>query len=137
VRAHRRRPCPTVLLAGDSADLPELRALIATLPQDAYGQVYVEVAAPVQVEPLATPVRVAVTWLVRETPAGLHARGELLARAVDAWTAEWLPAGVRDARRIAWVGCAAAPAIADRFRTMRAQADTGSGIPAVGVEGAE
>lgn len=111
--------------------------LAATLPADAYGQVYVEVASAVQIEPVTTPARVVVTWLVRETEAGVAPRGELLAKAVDAWTAEWMPAGVRDDRRIAWVGCAAAPAIAERFRAVRSRALTDAGIPAVGLEDAE
>lgn len=111
--------------------------LAATLPEDAYGQVYVEVASAVQIEPVTTPARVVVTWLVRESDAGVAPRGALLARAVDAWTAEWMPAGVRDDRRIAWVGCAAAPAIAERFRAVRSRALADAGIPAVGVEDAE
>lgn len=134
MRAHRGRPGPTVLLAGDSADLPDLLALAATLPADAYGQVYVEVASAVQIEPLPTPARVAVTWLVREHDDGIAARGALLAAAVDGWIAEWMPAGVRDDRRIAWVGCAAAPRIADRYRLLQERSMTAAamGLPAVG-----
>jgi len=134
VRAHRGRPGPTVLLAGDSADLPDLLALASTLPADAYGQVYVEVASAVQIEPLPTPARVAVTWLVREHDHGIAARGALLAAAVDGWIAEWMPAGVRDDRRIAWVGCAAAPRIADRYRLLQERSMTAAamGLPALG-----
>jgi NADPH-dependent ferric siderophore reductase len=119
VRAHRGRPGPTVLLLGDSADLAELDVILATLPRDAYGQVFVEVAAPVEVERLATPARVAVTWLVRETDAGLCARGELLVRAVDGWLTEWGPA--MDGRSIVWIGCSTSPAIADRYRAIRSE----------------
>jgi NADPH-dependent ferric siderophore reductase len=119
VRAHRGRPGPTVLLAGDSADLRDLRALAASLPADAYGQVYVEVASAVQIERLETPVRVAVTWLVREQESDIAARGVLLTAAVDGWIAEWMPEGVRDDRRIAWVGCSATPQLAERYRTLQ------------------
>jgi NADPH-dependent ferric siderophore reductase len=117
VRAHRGRPRPTVLLLGDSTDLAELDVILSTLPRDAYGQVFVEVASAVQVECLVTPARVAVTWLVRETEAGMTTRGELLVRAVDGWLTEWAPA--MDTRSIVWVGCSSRPDIADRYRAVR------------------
>ena len=131
MRTHRGRPGPTVLLAGDSADLRDLRALAATLPADSYGQVYVEVASARQIEDLVTPVRVVVTWLVRETVAGMAVRGALLTAAVDGWIAEWMPEGVRDDRRIAWVGCAAAPRLADRYRALqeRSMSAAAMGLP--------
>lgn len=139
MRAHRGRPGPTVLLAGDSADLRDLRALVATLPAAAYGQVIVEVAAAVQIERLQTPARVAVTWLVREREGGVAARGRLLAAALDAWIDEWMPAGVRDDRRIAWIGCGAAPGPAARYRTLqdRSMTATAMGLPAVGIDDGE
>jgi NADPH-dependent ferric siderophore reductase len=139
VRAHRGRPGPTVLLAGDGADLRDLRALVATLPADAYGQVYVEVASAGQVERLMTPARVAVTWLVRERERGVAARGRLLTAAVDAWIDEWMPAGVRNDSRVAWIGCAAAPRLAARYRALQARSMTavGMGLPAVGTDDAE
>jgi len=140
VRAHRGRPGPTVLLAGDASDLRDLRALISTLPADAYGQVYVEVADAAQVERLAKPPRVAVTWLVREGEDGSTTDpGVLLGAAVDGWIAEWMPAGARDDRRIAWVGCAAVPRIADRYRVLQERSMTAAamGLPTVEVDEAE
>ena len=136
MRAHRGRPGPTVLLAGDGADLGDLEALIATLPADAYGQVYVEVGAADEVRPLPTPRRVHVTWLVRGADA---APGTLLCSAVEAWTAEWMPDGHRDDRRIAWVGCASAPRIAARYRRLqeRSMSAAAMGLPVVDVDGAE
>lgn len=131
MRSHRGRPGPTVLLAGDSADLRDLSALAATLPADAYGQVYVEVASAVQIEAMPTPVRVAVTWLVRESATGVAERGVLLTAAIDAWIAEWMPAGERNDGRIAWVGCSAAPHIADRYRLLQERSMTAAamGLP--------
>jgi NADPH-dependent ferric siderophore reductase len=133
VRAHRGRPRPTVLLAGDSADLRDLRALAATLPADAYGQVYVEVASAVQAEAIEVPARVVVTWLVRDREDGVAARGALLGAAVDGWIAEWMPEGVRNDQRIAWIGCSAAPAIADRYRELqeRSMSAAAMGLPTV------
>lgn len=90
--------------------------ILSTLPRNAYGQVFVEVASEVQIERLATPARVAVTWLVRGTASG-PARGELLVRAVDGWLAEWAPA--MDLASIAWIGCSARPEIAHRYRGIR------------------
>lgn len=131
MRSHRGRPRPTVLLAGDSADLRDLRALAATLPEDAYGQVYIEVASAVQIESLRTPARVALTWLVREGETGVAERGALLTAAIDGWIAEWMPAGERNDRRIAWVGCSAAPHIADRYRLLQERSMTAAamGLP--------
>jgi NADPH-dependent ferric siderophore reductase len=139
VRAHRGRPGPTVLLAGDGADLRDLRALLAILPVDAYGQVYVEVASAVQIERLEVPARVAVTWLERERETSSAVRGALLTTAVDAWIDEWMPAGVRNDGRIAWIGCAAAPRIATRYRTLqdRSMTAAGMGLPTVGPDGVE
>jgi NADPH-dependent ferric siderophore reductase len=136
VRAHRGRPGQSVLLAGDETDLRDLHALIATLPADAYGQVYVEVDAAERIESLATPARVVTTWLVREPAAEA---GALLADAVAAWIAEWMPEGACDQRRIAWIGCAAAPRIADRYRVLQERSMTAPamGLPAVGIDDAE
>jgi NADPH-dependent ferric siderophore reductase len=119
VRAHRGRPGPTVLLAGDGADLRDLRALASALPADAYGQVYVEVAAAEQIERLDAPARVTVSWLVRAGAERVAPRGALLTAAVEAWIAEWMPPGARDDRRIAWIGCACVPALAERYRTLQ------------------
>lgn len=113
--------------------------MLESLPADAYGQVYVEVASSVRVEPLARPARVAVTWLVRDPDGATGPRGELLVRAVDGWAAEWMTAP--DPRRVVWIGCAAGPEIAERYRRLRAQpaleiqndAVLTDGIPANGV----
>jgi NADPH-dependent ferric siderophore reductase len=136
VRAHRGRPRPSVLLAGDAGDLADLRALAATLPLDAYGQVVVEVDSPAAIVPLPVPERVATTWLVRPDGA---APGAALATAVDAWIAEWMPAGTRCDSRIAWIGCAAAPRIAERYRLLqeRSMSAAAMGLPVVGIDEAE
>lgn len=128
-----------MLLAGDGADLRELRALAATLPSDAYGQVYVEVDSAARVEQLDLPARVCVTWLVREGDAGTAPCGALLTAAVTAWIDEWMPEGVRDDRRIAWVGCASAPRLAERYRRLQERSMTAAamGLPVVGVDDAE
>lgn len=84
---------PVVAIA-TSRDLGELREWLAALDPQAYGQVFVEAgpqAAPAEtrVDPaaqtLATPDRVGVTWLRSAERAGAA-----LAKAVDAWFAEWL-----------------------------------------------
>lgn len=73
-----------ILLAGDESSLETIRLILATLPANARGQVFVEVQSEQQVEPLAAPGRFAVCWLVRD-------RGQALRRSVDAWLAEMLP----------------------------------------------
>lgn len=73
-----------ILLAGDEASLGTMRMILATLPANARGQVFVEVQSDADIESLAAPGRFAVCWLVRE-------RGQSLRRSVDAWLTEMLP----------------------------------------------
>ena len=83
------------LLAGDGADLPQLQRAIERLPVDAYGQVFVEIAAPIQIRRLTAPERMTVTWLCRGSVAGRggrpHPRGARLVEAIRGWIAEWMP----------------------------------------------
>jgi NADPH-dependent ferric siderophore reductase len=86
-----------VLLAGRADDLPVIETALATLPERARGQVFVEVANAGEVRELAAPGRVCVTWLVRE-------RGRSLDSALEAWLAEMLPVEAdRDHRVYAWI----------------------------------
>jgi NADPH-dependent ferric siderophore reductase len=84
-----------VLAAGDASDLPGLRTWCAALPEDSYGQVFVEVFSPIQTEELQAPPGINVTWIYRErlretTRPGLGIpRCQALADAVDAWLDEW------------------------------------------------
>jgi len=73
-----------ILLAGDSEHLETIRMILATLPANARGQVFVEVESESEVGTLVAPGRFAICWLVRE-------RGQSLARSLDAWLAEMLP----------------------------------------------
>ncbi|MFB2555824.1 SIP domain-containing protein [Herbiconiux liangxiaofengii] len=83
-----------VLIAGTEADLGEIRALVASLGERAAGQVFVEVPSAAMVDPISTPERVTVTWLVRdartgEMGSGLScAPGQAVGRAVHAWVGE-------------------------------------------------
>lgn len=113
----RRDSAPHILAVGDSADLPTIADLLLRLPAGAYGQVYLEVAAPVQTRALAAPRRVAVTWLCRDQPLGMPRpmarRGELAARAIEAWVAEWMPEEFidEDDPIMMWIGCRANPLV--------------------------
>jgi len=82
-----------VLVAADEAGIETARALLATLPANARGTVFVEVEHLDDAEPVAAPSRMSVRLLVRD-------RGQRLDAAVDAWLAEMLPA---DASRTPWV----------------------------------
>ncbi|UOQ58830.1 SIP domain-containing protein [Leucobacter allii] len=100
-----------VLAAGDVSDLPELRGWLAGLPETAYGRVFIEVFAEMQIEPLPVPPHVGVTWLCREQreasprPGVGRRRGEALAGAVEAWFQEWLWADSEAVRNIQlWMG---------------------------------
>jgi NADPH-dependent ferric siderophore reductase len=68
------RPNPDAdwyLFAGDEAALPAMAAAIEALPADAAGRAYVEVDTEADIQPVAAPAGVEVTWLFRHgaTPA--------------------------------------------------------------------
>lgn len=95
----RRPPRPTRvqhLLAADESSLPELDALLATLPACSTGRVFIEVPDASFLAPLSAPPRMTVTWLDRGRRSGAPgtgracAPGEALARAVTAWADEMM-----------------------------------------------
>lgn len=84
-----------VMAAGDITDIPAIKTWCESLPAQSYGQVFIEVFSPIQIEPITAPAGVGVTWICRELlgPSTLPgvgiARGEGLVTAVDAWLSEW------------------------------------------------
>ncbi|WP_413601956.1 SIP domain-containing protein [Curtobacterium sp. Curtsp57] len=110
----RRQPSERILIAGSSDDLVEIHRLLLDLPENAYGQVFVEVALDEQVRILPAPPRVTVTWLVRSArtsavaPLVFADHGEALAAAVIGWAAEWCVADC-EPRTTVWIGCADSP----------------------------
>ena len=84
-----------VMAAGDITDLPAIKTWCESLPTTSYGQVFIEVFSPLQIEALNVPPRVGVTWICRELlrphtrPGTGIERGEGLITAVDAWLSEW------------------------------------------------
>ena len=114
----RWRPSTRVLLAGDATELPDIVAMLATLPDNAYGQVFIEAALPEDVRPVPAPSRVTVTWLLRCSRASrlgslvFADHGEALAVALVAWAGEWLTddgLAAADAPTRVWIGCGASP----------------------------
>lgn len=96
-------PCgDLVLAAGSVRDLPEIRAWLAELPADAYGQVLIESCSGLTeaLEPLEAPAQVA----VNSVPFGLEP-GEGLARAVTAWLDEWVWAEADIDRSVSVLAC--------------------------------
>lgn len=86
-----------VLLAGAFDDLPVIETVLATLPDKARGQVFVEVDSMDASVALGAPGRVCVTWLARD-------RGQSLAVALESWLAEMLPVDLdREHRVYAWI----------------------------------
>jgi NADPH-dependent ferric siderophore reductase len=84
------------LVVGDESSLGQLEVELSALPLCARGRVFVEVDSRDGLPALAAPMRMTVTWLSRVTPAGragsstAPTHGEMLLRAVRAWTAEML-----------------------------------------------
>jgi NADPH-dependent ferric siderophore reductase len=103
MRSHRRRtPLEHVLVAGDLSELESVRALLALLPDTAYGQVYVELDAADELPPVASPPRVTVS---RVTRAAHEQVGGPLTEAVAGWTAEWMPDEPAAERAVSlWLG---------------------------------
>jgi NADPH-dependent ferric siderophore reductase len=93
---------PHILVAGSFDELPAIEALLFLLPETTYGQVLVETPVDLDLQVLARPARVTVTRLARDQDAE---PGALLADAVHAWLAEWMP-DEADASRMftLWVG---------------------------------
>ncbi len=86
-----------VLLGVRADDLASAETVLATLPEKARGQVFVEVDDESGIRPLAAPGRVCVSWLRRD-------RGQSLENAVEAWLAEMLPVELdREHRVYAWL----------------------------------
>lgn len=100
----RRRPLEHVLIAGHLADLDAIRAIVSQLPEHAYGQILIESDGLGPVPALDAPARVTVSVL---SPAGrpTPGQGTLLAEAVAAWAAEWMPEDPEAGRELTvWVG---------------------------------
>ncbi|GAA2234246.1 SIP domain-containing protein [Herbiconiux moechotypicola] len=121
-----------VLLAGDTGDLPSIRRILDELPDDAYGQVYLEIVSPIQIRPIDRPEGVSLTWLRRDlVPHGLREiapRGELIRSAVSAWVSEWMPeAPAEGGDRIhLWVGCTASPRVGTLYRELASKLSSGA-----------
>ncbi|MET0861726.1 MAG: SIP domain-containing protein [Microbacterium sp.] len=88
------------LITADESSLPDLQALLATLPICSTGRVFVEVPdaswfAPEQAL-VTVPARMVLTWLDRSARSGEPgsgrscAPGQALSRAVSAWADEML-----------------------------------------------
>jgi NADPH-dependent ferric siderophore reductase len=86
--------------------------MLSVLPICARGQVFVEVDSADDVEPLASPGRVTVTWLARDRRSGVPgtgaacAPGQALDRAVRAWLGEMYvePDSVATGEHVVWIG---------------------------------
>ena len=96
------------LIAGDETALPELEAMLATLPLCATGRVFVEVESEDAIGTLSVPPRMTVTWLPRSRRSGAPgtgrtcAPGEAASRAVRAWAGEMLCADPEEVH--VWLG---------------------------------
>ncbi|WP_437321490.1 siderophore-interacting protein [Sorangium sp. So ce385] len=104
-------PADWYLLAGDLAALPAIGALLEALPATARGHAFIAVPDEADVQPIASPPAVALTWLPLR---GRHAPGPELEDAVRAL--EWPPG-----RAFAWVAGEASSvrAIRDHLRNER------------------
>jgi len=113
MRSHRRRlPVDHILIAGDAADLPCIRAALAILSADSYGQVYVRATADTPLD-LPAPARMTV-----------HRIEGSLEEAVDSWVAEWMPCEQDPKRRVTvWVGSHARPEIATAYAELEGLVD--------------
>jgi NADPH-dependent ferric siderophore reductase len=86
------------LMAGDEAALPAISAALETLPDNAVGKVFIEVAGPDDEIPIKAPAGVGVNWIYRGGRADLVAEDQagdhspLIAAVKEA---NWLPGQVQ------------------------------------------
>ncbi len=86
-----------LLLAGDEGAIDTIALVLATLPERARGQVFLEVQSDADIGALSAPGRFSICWLVRD-------RGQSLRRSVDAWLSEMLPtSGFEESSVYAWI----------------------------------
>lgn len=107
MRSHRRRgPVDHILIAGQIDDLPCIRAALAILAADSYGQVFIEAPADTPLD-LVSPFRVSI-----------HRVDEgCLADAIEGWVGEWVPDETDPHRRVAvWVGSHAISQVASTYQ---------------------
>ncbi|WP_344757305.1 SIP domain-containing protein [Gryllotalpicola koreensis] len=131
---HRKHTQDRVFIAGDLADLSAIQHVLALLPDDAYGQVYIEILDERDIVPLDAPSRVTVTWLPRVMrtsavrPLAFAAHGEALAGAIAGWLGEWMPGtafgengelAASDQPVIMWIGCAGSAHIAALYDVLQ------------------
>ena len=108
------------VLAGVAGDVPVLNRLLAALPDDGYGQVFLESTGPILLRGWPGPAGM-MPLSVRQdlAPASggrLPGPGEVLADALRAWAVEWLPpVGHPDPLPYTlWIGAVGYPPV-DRF----------------------
>lgn len=114
------------LLVGDSADIPTIQATLRRLPVDAYGQVILEVASPLQFQLIDAPEGVAISWLFRDSGGGIlepvPARGERIVRALEGWLAEWMPEHhAQSDPLVLWIGCCDSALVDEFYLTLRTE----------------
>lgn len=100
------------LVAGGDEDIAAVVQVLARMPQEARGQVFIEVDNRLEIAVLPLPAGASLTWLVRDRHpcrGPVPEPGRMLVDAMAAWTAEWMPrpSGHRpDGLPITvWIGC--------------------------------
>jgi hypothetical protein len=88
-----------VCVIGSVDDLADVERLLAGLPEDAYGQVFIA-ASDTAGRTLDGPARVCVTWL-GDDPVTTPDR---LLAAFSAWAAEWVAGEPSSAQPTLWIG---------------------------------
>ncbi len=125
----RERAGAHFLLVGDSTDLATILDTVARLPVNAYGQIFIEVASDVQIQRWRVPLGMSVSWLRRDRLSSvvgtIAPRGELVARAVAAWVAEWMPEhhGDHELPYVLWIGCSASDRVDQLYRELAGRID--------------
>jgi NADPH-dependent ferric siderophore reductase len=86
-----------LLLAGDETAIETIALILATLPAESRGQVFLEVQSDREVGAMSAPGRFSICWLVRD-------RGQSLRTSVDAWLSEMLPTSAFEESSVyAWI----------------------------------
>ncbi|MGC5615032.1 SIP domain-containing protein [Georgenia sp. Z1491] len=118
-------PSPHVLLVGEHDDIPYIRSVLARLPENAYGQVYLEVDTDEHLPDVVAPERIGIRWLTRADVGDeghlLLPKGARLERAVRAWLSEWLCDAPDEGPIVVWVGGSDNPRLAELHLELHAR----------------
>lgn len=120
--ARDRAAKPLYLIAGDYRDYFSIRNIVETLPNDAYGQIFIEITDPEQIQDFDRPRRMQLTWLTVGNTDSSAQSDTRLCQAVTGWLAEWQVAdGEQHQKLELWLGGIMNPQVSAQWQNLSMQ----------------